>query len=101
MPSIPVPNLMTTTNPSSSTAKNERPVARTGPLVGLFIEVVEERFCGHIISSHPVGATQADVDKAKKQKEKGRCTHRIRRDEGGWMYDLRYCATCGAFLDFI
>lgn len=33
------------------------------------------------------------------KRHREQCTHRVMRDEAGWMYDERSCVICGAHLE--
>ncbi len=65
---------------------------------GLFVETVRECSGDTVVSSYIRPATQEDVDLAAQHHALGKCPHSVVRDEAGWMYDFRYCATCGTSL---
>lgn len=77
-----------------------RPANRP-PLDQLAVEIVTERFCGHVSASTLRDATQADLDRADRLHLKGKCPHNVIYDVAGWMYDFRFCATCGRSLGMI
>jgi len=68
----------------------------------LYVETVTERGPGNsVIASTLRPATAKDVRAAKRQWELGKCTHSVVRDDKGWDYDFRWCATCGAGLGVV
>lgn len=67
----------------------------------LFVETIIERMDGHILASEIHPATEEDIELARQLYEKGQCPHNIVYDEGGWMYDIRICATCEKGLGVI
>lgn len=46
-------------------------------------------------------ATPADITLAEEKRLKGRCTHKVIFDVGGWAMDERYCGTCGKLLEML
>lgn len=61
----------------------------------IFKEIIREKFCGHIIISDVVPATEKEINEAKLLfKNTGKCNHEFIIDESGWMYDIRSCAIC-------
>lgn len=71
------------------------------PNTPLFFETVKERFCGHVVSSDIRPATASEIEIAEMEHHEGNCRHQIVWDEPGWMYDYRWCATCGVGLGAI
>ena len=68
----------------------------------LYVETVTGRGPGDTVTASTLRpATAKDVRAAKRQRKLGKCTHSVVRDERGWMYDYRWCATCGAALGAI
>ncbi len=65
------------------------------------IEVVKERFCGHIISSDIRDATKEEIDRAEALHLEGKCPHYLVHDVPGYLYDDRSCVTCGHSLGLI
>ncbi len=62
----------------------------------IFREIVKERFCGQIISSDIVPASESDISSARAQyQETQSCNHEFVVDEKGWLYDYRKGAVCG------
>jgi len=66
-----------------------------------FFEEVESRSGGDIVISTVRPATPEEIANAKLLHERGACPHSIVNDEKGWMYDYRYCVTCGKGLGVI
>ncbi len=66
-----------------------------------FLETVTERIAGHIIASTVRPATEAEIAEAERLHSEGQCPHNIVRDERGWLYDFRFCVTCGSGLGII
>ena len=64
----------------------------------LFHERVAERICRHVLASEVTVATPEQIAHAEQLHALGRCPHTIVRDEAGWMYDYRWCVTCGKGL---
>jgi hypothetical protein len=62
---------------------------------------MRELFGGCIVQSTLRVATDNEVREAQKLHEQGKCSHNIVRDKPGWLYDYRYCVTCGQGLGAI
>lgn len=66
-----------------------------------FCEVVTEKIGDIIIASDIHPATKEEIETADMLHKDGKCPHNIVVDERGWMYDFRYCYTCGCGLGVI
>lgn len=66
-----------------------------------FCEVVTEKIGDIIIASDVRPATVVEINNAEMLHKEGKCPHNIVYDERGWMYDFRYCFTCGRGLGVI
>jgi hypothetical protein len=66
-----------------------------------YIEIVKEKFCGHIINSEVRKATKEEVDNAKSQYLAGKCEHILVQDSNSYLYDARSCDLCGKGLGAI
>lgn len=65
----------------------------------LFIEKVELDSNGQFLCSKPIKATPEQIKEFKSKP----CNHDLRVDKliydiPGWIYDLRHCGVCDAFL---
>jgi hypothetical protein len=68
----------------------------------LFIEKVKLDKQGFFVSSDLIEATEDQIAQFKSRP----CDHSLNvdklvYDEPAWLYDLRYCGVCNAFIDFI
>lgn len=66
-----------------------------------YFEEVIEKIDDKIIMSDVRLATLQEISRDKFFNKEGKCKHNIVRDERGWMYDYRFCDTCGKFLGLI
>lgn len=66
-----------------------------------FYEDVKEKIGNRVIRSSCRPTTQNEIEKAEKLYKEGNCTHCIVYDELGYIYNTRYCYTCGICLGVI
>jgi len=64
-------------------------------------EEVLERVGDQVLASNIRPATDAEIEEAARLHREGKCPHTIILDEPGWLYDQRFCVTCGDFLGLI
>lgn len=55
----------------------------------------------HVMMSTLRKPTPEEIRIAEELHAQGKCPHTIVYDKQGWMYDTRYCGTCGICLGLI
>lgn len=65
-------------------------------------EIIEETYCGQVISSRLEDVSTDEIIKATEIfLDTANCDHSIVSDSPGYMYDIRTCAICGEGLGTI
>jgi hypothetical protein len=66
-----------------------------------YIEIVKEKFCGHIIQSEVRKATKEEIAEAELNYLAGNCKHSLVQDSASFLFDFRSCALCGSGLGVV
>lgn len=60
----------------------------------IFVEKVIQSCDGIVLQSTVRKPSDDEIKEAIQEFRDGKCSHKIIRDEKGWMYDYRICAIC-------